>query len=370
MRVSATKLLLDEIRTNKLLWFLVFVPVLFAMETLKPNSHALLFVLSILTIIPLAVLIGLASEGVVARTGDTVGALLNATLANLTEFIIAIVALHAGQYTLVKASLAGAIVTKTLFTLGASLLAGGLKHRVQQYNRDSAHLQAGMLFLATIALLVPSLLTEMETEEASSRFSQHLSLALSTLLVASYGLSMYFSLGTHREVFGSVAHGHGGEKVWPIGLSLATLGVATVLMTIVSEVFVGSVESAGAAFGMTPAFIGFIVVALVSSIPELAPALSGARSNRLDLSIGIALGGACQITLVVAPLLVFLSYLIGPMPMTLYFWPAAVFMVLIAAVTAAFVTNSGRSAWFIGVFVLDVYLIFALTLYLLPASAE
>src|SRR5689334_1571208 len=160
---------------------------------------------------------------------------------------------------------------------------------MQQYNRESAHLQAGMLFLATIALLVPSLLTEMESAEASSSFSQNLSLALSVLLIASYGLSMYFSLGTHREIFGSVGAGHGTEEVWPMGLSLATLGVATVLMTVISEVFVGSVETAGAAFGMTPAFIGFIVVALVSSIPELAPALTGARANRLDLSIGIAL---------------------------------------------------------------------------------
>jgi Ca2+:H+ antiporter len=367
--VSATKLLLDEIRRNKLLWLLALVPILFVMEALKPESHSLLFILSILAIIPFAVLISLASEGIVARTGDTIGALLNATLANLTEFIIALVALQAGQYVLVKASVAGAIFTKTLFTLGASLLAGGIKHRVQQYNRESAHLQAGMLFLATIALLVPSLLTEMESAEASSRFSQNLSLALSVLLIASYGLSMYFSLGTHREIFGSIAHGHGTEEVWPMGLSLATLGVATVLMTVISEVFVGSVETAGAAFGMTPAFIGFIVVALVSSIPELAPALTGARANRLDLSIGIALGGACQVTLVVAPLLVFLSYVIGPMPMTLHFWPAAVLMVLIATVTAAFVTNSGRSAWFIGVFVLDVYLIFALTLYLLPAES-
>jgi Ca2+:H+ antiporter len=366
--VSAIKLLLNEIRRNKLLWLLVFVPILFVMESLKPESHSLLFILSILTVIPFAVLISLASEGIVARTGDTIGALLNATLANLTEFIIALVALQAGQYVLVKASIAGAIVTKTLFTLGASLLAGGIKHRVQQYNRDSAHLQAGMLFLATIALLVPSLLTEMESAEASSRFSQNLSLALSVLLIASYGLSMYFSLGTHREIFGSVA-GHGTEEVWPMGLSLATLGVATVLMTVISEVFVGSVETAGAAFGMTPAFIGFIVVALVSSIPELAPALTGARANRLDLSIGIALGGACQVTLVIAPLLVFLSYVIGPMPMTLHFWPAAVLMVLIASVTAALVTNSGRSAWFIGVFVLDVYLIFAMTLYLLPAES-
>jgi Ca2+:H+ antiporter len=369
MKVSTTKLLLHEIRHNKLLWLLAFVPVLFAMETLKPESHALLFVLAIVAIIPLAVLISRASEGIVAKTGDTLGALLNATLSNLTELIIALTALQAGQYILVKASIAGAIITKTLFTLGASFLAGGLKHRVQEYNRTSAHLQSGLLFLATIALLVPSLLTDMDIEESASGFGHQLSLALSLLLIVSYGLSMLFALGTHREFFGSVAHGHGEEGAWPVGLSLAVLGLATVLMAIASEVFVGSVQSAGDAFGMTPAFIGFIVVALVSSIAELAPALTGARANRLDLSVGIALGGASQIILLVAPLLVFLSHVIGPAPMTLHFWPGAVLMVLIATMTASFVTNSGRSAWFVGVFVLNVYLIFAVTLYLLPAPA-
>ena len=368
MEMSVTKLLFDEIKHNKLLWLLVFVPVLFAMEMLKPESHTLLFVLAILAIIPLAVLISRASEGIVARTGDTLGALLNATLSNLTELIIALTALQAGQYVLVKASIAGAIVTKTLFTLGSSFLAGGLKHRVQEYNRASAHLQAGLLFLATVALLVPSLL--LDSEESSSSFSHHLSLALSVLLIVSYGLSMLFALGTHREYFGSVAHGHGEEGVWPVGLSVGALLVATVLMAVASEVFVGSVQSAGDAFGMTPAFIGFIVVALVSSIAELAPALTGARANRLDLSVGIALGGASQITLLVAPLLVFLSYVIGPAPMNLHFWPGAVFMVLIATVTASFVTNTGRSAWFVGVFILNVYLIFAVTLYLLPASVK
>ena len=370
MKVPTRKLLVNEIRHNKLLWLLGFVPVLFAVEALKPESHALLFVLAILTIIPLAVLISRASEGIVAKTGDTLGALLNATLSNLTELIIALIALHAGQYVLVKASIAGAIVTKTLFTLGSSMLAGGLKHRVQEYNKTSAHLQAGLLFLATIALLVPSILTDMDFEDSPSGFGHHLSLALSVLLIVSYGLSMLFALGTHREFFASVAHGHGDEGAWSVGLSLVALAVATVLMAIASEAFVGSVQTAGDAFGMTPAFIGFIVVALVSSIAELAPALTGARANRLDLSVGIALGGASQIILLVAPLLVFLSYVIGPAPMTLHFWPGAVFMVLIATMTASFVTSTGRSAWFVGVFVLNVYVIFALTLYLLPAPAQ
>jgi Ca2+:H+ antiporter len=363
------KPLATEIRQNPLLWLLGFVPVLFAVQKLRPESHAFLFVLSIIALIPFALLISRASEGIVARTGDTIGALLNATLSNLTELIIALAALNAGQYTLVKASIAGAIVTKTLFTLGASFLTGGLKHHVQQYNRDSARLQAGLLFLAAIALLVPSLLIEADSAETPSNFSQELSLALSALIIVCYGLSMLFSLKTHPELFASVAHAHGAEGGWPMRLSLITLAVATALMAVASEIFVESVQSAGDTFHMTPAFIGFIIVPLVSSIAELAPAMTGARNDRLDLSVGIALGGASQIVLLVAPFLVFLSYVLGPTPMTLHFWPAAVFMVLIAIVTATLVTNSGRSAWFIGVFVLNVYLIFALTLYLLPAQS-
>jgi Ca2+:H+ antiporter len=151
-----------------------------------------------------------------------------------------------------------------------------------------------------------------------------------------------------------------------LGLALATLAGVTVLVALVSEVFVESVQKAAVAFGMTPAFVGFIVVALVGGAAEMASAFSGARKNRLDLSVGIALGSAFQIALFVAPVLVLLSYVIGPAPMNLQFWPGAVVMMLIATMTASLVTNSGRSAWFVGVLVLIAYLIFAMTLYLLP----
>ena len=148
--------LLKAIRENRLLWLLVFVPVVFVAETLEPDAHTLLFVLSVLAIVPLATLLSHATESVAAKTGDAVGGLLNATLGNLTELVIALAALRAGQYMLVKASIAGAIVTNTLFMLGASFLLGGLKYHVQEFNRISARLQASLLFLATIALLIPS----------------------------------------------------------------------------------------------------------------------------------------------------------------------------------------------------------------------
>ena len=361
--------LLKEIRHNPLLWLLVFVPVVLAAAKLKPNAHVLLFVLSVLAIIPLASLLSHATESVAAKTGDAVGGLLNATLGNLTELVIALAALRAGQYMLVKASVAGAIVTNTLFMLGASFLLGGLKCHVQEFNRVSARMQAGLLFLATVALLVPSAIS-LADSAAAEEFTQKLSLSLALLLIVAYGLGMLFSLKTHRELFASAEHVDEGEAPWPIRLALVTLAGVTLLVALVSEVFVESVQEAAVAFGMSQAFVGFIVVALVGGAAEMASAFSGARKDRLDLSVGIALGSASQIALFVAPVLVLLSYVIGPAPMDLRFWPGAVVMMLIATLTAALVTNSGRSAWFVGVLVLMVYLIFALTLYLLPPGAR
>ena len=363
------KELLRELRHNPLLWLLLFVPVVFIAAKLQPHSHTLLFILSVLAIVPLAALLSRATESVASKTGDAVGGLLNATLGNLTELVIALAALRAGEYMLVKASIAGAIVTNTLFMLGASFLLGGLKHHTQEFNRVSARMQAGLLFLATIALLVPSAVTEADAT-GNSAFTHKLSVGLAVLLIAAYALGMVFSLKTHRELFASHSHAEEGEEPWPIKMALATLAVVTILVALVSEIFVESVQEAAVTFGMTQAFVGFIVVALVGGAAEMASAFSGARKNRLDLSVGIALGSASQIALFVAPVLVLLSYVLGPAPMDLHFWPGAVVMMLIAALTASLVTNSGRSAWFVGVLVLMVYLIFAMTLYLLPPPGK
>ena len=342
------------------------MPVVFAAEQLQHDAHTLLFVLSVLAIVPLAALLSHATESVAAKTGDAIGGLLNATLGNLTELVIALTALRAGQYVLVKASLAGAIVTNTLFMLGASLLLGGLKYHVQEYNRVSARMQASLLFLSTVALLIPSAVSQADSA-AGAMFTEKLSVGLSVLLIVTYGLGMLYSLKTHPELFASAeAAGEAGHAPWPMALALATLAGVTVLVALVSEIFVESVQKAAEALGMTPAFVGFIVVALVGAAAEMASAFSGARKNRLDLSVGIALGSASQIALFVAPVLVLLSYVLGPTPMDLQFWPGAVVMMLVATMTASMVTNGGRSAWFVGVLLLMVYAIFAMTLYLLP----
>jgi Ca2+:H+ antiporter len=363
------KTLFKEIRHNPMLCLLAFVPVVLAAAKLKPEAHTLLFVLAVLGIVPLAALLSHATESVAAKIGDAVGGLVNATLGNLTELVIALTALRAGEYMLVKASIAGAIVTNTLFMLGASFLLGGLKHHVQEYNRVNARVQAGLLFLATVALLVPSLASQTGSTAAAA-IIQKLSVGLAVLLIVAYGLGMLFSLKTHKEEFASAEHGEEGEAPWPIGLALVTLAGVTVLVALVSEIFVESVQKAAEAFGMSQAFVGFIVVALVGGAAEMASAFSGARKNRLDLSVGIALGSASQIALFVAPVLMLASYFIGPTPMDLQFWPGAVGMMLIATLTAALVTNSGRSAWFGGVLVLMVYVVFAMALYLLPPREQ
>jgi Ca2+:H+ antiporter len=335
-------------------------------EHLWPDKHTLLFFMSVLAIVPLAALLSQATESVADKTGEAVGGLLNATLGNLTELVIALAALQAGQYLLVKASIAGAIVTNTLFMLGGAFLIGGLKHHEQQFNRISARLQSGLLFLATVALLVPSMLAE----EGHQDVLQPLSLGLAVLLIVAYGLGMVFSLRTHKEVFASSGgHGEGHEASWPISVALVVLAVVTVLVALVSEVFVGSVQYAAETLGMTPAFVGFVVVALVGAAAEMATAFGAAAKDRLDLSVAIALGSAVQIALFVAPLLVIVSYFIGPTPMNLQFWPGAIVMMLVATLAATLMTNGGRSAWFVGAMILMVYAIFAMTLFLLPPAA-
>src|SRR5215472_11642177 len=376
------KALLKEIRHNPMLWLLVFVPAVLVANKVKPEAHTFLFVLSVLAIVPLAALLSHATESVAAKTGDAIGGLLNATLGNLTELVIAVAALRAGEYMLVKASIAGAIVTNTLFMLSMSFLLGGLKHHVQEYNRIGARLQASLLFLATVALLIPSAVSRAQSDGGAT-FTRKLSAGLAVLLLLTYALGMLFSLKTHREFFGSredkegdetkdvelrgllspalsskggegeaaaaqPGHEEGGEKgllspavpkssshrgsvrgskggeggaaaahrgheeeegeaPWPIGLAVGTLAAVTVLVALVSEVFVESVQKAAESFGMTPAFVGFIVVSLVGGAAEMASAFGSARKDRLDMSVGIALGSASQIALFVAPVLVLLS---------------------------------------------------------------
>src|SRR3954452_16379147 len=228
--------LLNEIRHNPLLWMLAFVPIVLVAEKAAPDAHTPLFVLAVLAIVALAALLSHATEAVAAKTGDAIGGLLNATLGNLTELIIAITALHAGQYMLVKASIAGAIVTNALFMLGACLLLGGLRYHVQDFNRAGARLQSGLLLMATVALLAPSAVADLDLAQGEA-VMQKLSIGICVLLIIAYGLGLLFSLKTHKELFAGAEHAE-SEAHWPIGLAAGTLLGVTVLVALVSEIFV------------------------------------------------------------------------------------------------------------------------------------
>ncbi len=356
---------LAELRGNPLNWLLVFVPVVLVAEHLRPEAHTALFLLSVAAIVPLAALLSHATESVAAKTGDAIGGLLNATLGNLTELVIAIAALRAGMLDLVKASMTGAIVTNSLFMLGGAFLLGGLKHHTQEFNPANARTQAGMLLLATVALVVPSAVFHIDQVHVGS-YMLPLSLGLSCILLVTYALSLFFSLKTHRAEFASAGGEEHAEKPWPLPFALGALAIATISIAVVSEIFVGSVQQAGTALGMSRAFVGFIVVSLVGAAAEMTTAFSAARKNRLDLAVGVAMGSSAQIALFVAPLLLILSYFVAPTPMDLNFGSGQVLIVLLTTLAVSFVVSTGRSAWYSGVQLLAVYAIFAVTAYLFP----
>jgi Ca2+:H+ antiporter len=356
---------LADLRHHPLDALIVFVPIVLAVEHASPGAHTLVFFLSVAAIVPLAGLLSRATESVAAKTGDAVGGLLSATFGNLTELVIAITALHAGMTDLVRASVAGAIVSNSLFMLGGSFLLGGLRKHVQEFNPAGARLQTAMLFLATIALLIPSAFVRSEKHNVPS-FMGPLSVSLSCVLLATYALGLLFTLKTHAEFFRSRKKGGEGEKHWPLVVGLVVLGGATVLVALVSEAFVGAVEGAALSLGMSKAFVGFVVVSLVGAAAEMTTAFAAAGKDRLDLSVGIALGSAAQIALFVGPMLVLVSYVVAPTPMDLTFSGGQVLLVLLTTLAVSMVLSAGRSAWYLGVQLLAVYAVFAVTMFLLP----
>jgi Ca2+:H+ antiporter len=362
--VAAPRSLLGDLLHGPIYWLLAATPLLIAFEHLRPDAHTALFLFSIVAIVPLAALLSRATESVAARTGDAVGGLLNATLGNLTELVIAIAALRAGMLDLVKASITGAVVTNSLFMLGGSFLLGGLRHRVQEFNPRNARVQSGMLLLATVALLIPSAVTRVDALNVPE-YTRPLSLALSVILLVTYALSLLFSLKTHKDLFGATGEEQ-HEPAWPLAPSIVALLTATVCIALVSEIFVGSVQEAALSLGMSRAFVGFIVVSLVGAAAEMTAAFSGAMQNRLDLSVGIAMGSSSQIALFVAPVLLILSYFVAPQPMDLNFGGGQVLMVLLTTLAVTQVVAGGHAAWYSGVQLIAVYAAFAVTLYLVP----
>ena len=350
-------------------WLLVFVPIAAGLHYLRPDAHTWIFITAAIAIIPLAGWLGRATEHIAEKTGEGIGGLLNATFGNAAEMIIAIMAMQRGLHDVVKASLTGSIIGNILLVMGVSALAGGLKFKTQAFNVTAARIQATMLSLAAVALTVPAAFHYLSGPAGVVK-EFDLSFDISIVLLITYALSLLFSLHTHKQMFtGNLAEAAGVEehhKSWPIGKSVAILAGATALIAWVSEMLVGSVEVAARDFGMSTIFVGVIVVAIVGNAAEHSTAVLVAMKNRMDLSLGIAIGSSIQIALFVAPLLVLISYGVGPRPMDLVFTPAEVLAIALSVAITGQIAGDGESNWLEGVQLIAVYIILGIVFFFLP----
>ena len=363
----------SEFLRSPINWLFIFIPLTVAFEHLSHVSAPVLFFMAAIAIIPIAALIVHSTEQIATRTGDAVGGLLNATFGNAPELIIAFVALKAGLLDMVRASLVGAILANLLLALGVAFFTGGLRYHDQRFNPTAARAYSTMMFLAAVSLIVPSGFSRVFAPNEVIRQEQLLNIGIAVVLLIAYALYILFSLRTHSSAFASVdteqdAEHHGAQ--WSIPRAVVSLLAASVLAAWMSEILVGAAEETGKALGMSQVFIGIVFVAVVGGAAESGSAIAMARKNKMDLSVGIALGSCIQIALFVAPLLVLASYFIAPQPLELAFSRAEIGSLLMGVLIGALVCGDGQSNWYKGVQLITVYAIIAMMFYLMPELAK
>ncbi len=358
---------------NILNLLLVFVPIAVVLEFVVHASPLTIFVVSCIAIIPLAGLMGKATEHLAETLGEGVGGLLNATFGNAAELIIAVMALRAGLYDVVKASITGSIIGNILLVLGLAMLYGGFKHQSQKFNRTAASLGSTLLVLSTIGLVVPAVfhfLVQGTASEAVLHDELELSLEIAIVLAVTYVLSLLFTLKTHKHLYvgeSSPEAEHAlGTHGWSRGKSIVVLLVATSLVALMAEFLVGAVGAAAKSLGMTEVFVGVILVAIIGNAAEHSTAVLMAGKNKMDLAVNIAVGSSIQIALFVAPVLLFLSYIIGPKPMDLLFTNLEVLAIVMSTAIMALISQDGESNWMEGVQLLSVYIILGIAFFYLP----
>jgi Ca2+:H+ antiporter len=349
-----------------------FIPIAIVLE-LAHASASVIFVCSALGVIPTAALMGQATEQLAARSGPGIGGFLNVTFGNAPELIIAYFALHEGLQEVVKASLVGSLLGNILLVMGAAMLVGGLGRERQRFDRTAANVQALMLLLAAVALVMPALFQLVsggglpKPEAKSVDFGgdiEHLSIGVALVLLVTYIAGLFFSLRTHKDLFNPEHHGdeHEGEP-WTVRKAVIMLAIAGVAVGVMSEILVGSISEASESIGLSPFFVGIIVVAIVGNAAEHWVAIYFAARDRMDLSVNIAIGSSAQIALFAAPVLVLLSLFVGPFPMALVFNGLELGAIVLAILVAQAVTYEGESTWFEGFQLLSVYVVLGLTFY-------
>ena len=353
-------------------WLLAFVPVAIVLRFWSEAPPTALFICSAIAIIPLAGWMGRATEALASRMGEGVGGLLNATFGNAAELIIATIALSKGLTNVVKASIAGSIIGNILLVLGLSIVCGGTKYSEQKFNRAGARASTISLSLAALALIIPTVfhMTAERTPAGWSPEMEHrLSLAIAVVLFVTYFCVLGFSLKTHKHFFQAAhAEPHDPGNGWPVRRAVMILIGATALVALLSEFLVGTIENARNAFGVTEIFVGVIIVAIVGNAAEHSTAILMAMKNKMDLSVGIAIGSSLQIALFVAPVLVFLSYFLGH-PMDLEFTRPEVFAIMASVYIVFQISGDGETNWIEGVQLLSLYVILGILFLYLPEPA-
>lgn len=343
---------------------LVFVPASFWLGTTRASPTAV-FLVSCLAILPLAGLMGEATEHLAHHAGPGVGGLLNATFGNAAELIIGFMALRAGELEIVKASLTGSIIGNMLVVLGLAMLMGGWKHKQLVFSRLAAETGSGMMVLAVVALVIPAIYA-MVTGHRHPEHIESISLDISLILIFTYVASLVFQFRTHQRLF-APEDAEGGRELpaehpWSTSRSIVVLLVSAVLIGFVSEFLVHAVDAAGQALGLRKVFMGVVVVAVVGNAAEHSTAVLMAMKNKMDLAFGIAMGSSMQIALFVAPVLVIAGHLIGR-PLGLEFTVLEVVAVMLSVLAVANLVQDGRTNWFEGVQLLAIYAILAIAFY-------
>ena len=349
-----------------------FIPLAIVLE-LAHASASIIFVTSALGVIPTAALMGRATEELAARSGPGIGGFLNVTFGNAPELIIAFFALNEGLQEVVKASLIGSMLGNILLVMGAAMLIGGRKRERQYFDRTAANVTALMLLLAVAALISPAIFelvqgTGLPRPDAEAVHYdddvERLSVGVALILLATYGAGLIFSLRTHKDLF-NPAHGPEDhvDEPWSVRRSVLMLAGAGVAVGVMSEILVGSISEASESIGLSPFFVGVIVVAIVGNAAEHWVAIYFAARDKMDLAVNIAIGSSAQIALFAAPVLVLLSLFVGDFPMALVFNGFELGALVLAVWIAQQVVAEGESTWFEGLQLLAVYAVLGLTFY-------
>lgn len=340
---------------------LVFIPISLIGEFIHFNP-TLMFILSALAIVPLAGLMGEATEEISFYSGPRIGGFLNATFGNATELIISFFALKAGLFEVVKASISGSVIGNVLLVLGASMLAGGIKYKTQAFNKQALEVNSSMLLFAVIGLIIPAVFTHTVSPELLNKQYEGLSVIVAVIMFSIYLMSLFFSFYTHKDIY-SVDHREESNPKWSLKTAVLVLVAATVFIGLESELLVSAVEPMTKEVGLSEFFVGIILIPIIGNAAEHSTAVLMALKNEMDVAVEIAIGSSLQIILFVTPVLIFLSLLFEPM--SIIFNEFELVALLFSVLIANRVSNDGEYNWLEGFQLLAVYLIIAVSFFVL-----